>query len=148
MDNAMTYEKLYSNMVKSFTVEKTDCKLGDYMLMKANAKKNDNTSTSLAAVSACQSVGTSIISFISYVNDKLTVKKAPIRDKTIRKFPLRTTLSALCSAVVVCSLAISCAIFGIRSAGDGVNTVNNEYTEMNDASESTGELSEELSYTK
>lgn len=148
MDNAMTYEKLYSNMVKSFTVEKTDCKLGDYMLMKANAKKNDNTSTSLTAVSACQSVGTSIISFISYVNDKLTVKKAPIRDKTIRKFPLRTTLSALCSAVVVCSLAISCAIFGIRSAGDGVNTVNNEYTEMNDASESTGELSEELSYTK
>ena len=37
MNTAMTYDKLYSNMVKKFTVEKNNVeyKLGDYMMMKA-----------------------------------------------------------------------------------------------------------------
>ncbi len=147
MDTAMTYEQLYSNMVKSFTVDEADCKLGDYMLMKANAKKSVNNTTSLA-VSARQSVGTSIASIISYVNDKLTVKQAPIRDRTIRKFPLRTTLSALCSAIVVCCLAISCAVFGINSEAGNANTVENGYSETDEISDSSSALSEELSYTE
>ena len=43
MNQKMTYDKLYSNMVKNFTVENdnTDYTLGDYMLMKACKKKNE-----------------------------------------------------------------------------------------------------------
>lgn len=140
METAMTYEKLYSNMVKNFTVEKNheDYKLGDYMLMKANAKKHSGEakSTATTALTLHQSFTSSLVSFAYYVNDKLTVKEAPIRDRTIRRFPLRTSLSALCSAVVVCALIISCTIFGIQANGSIDNTVNAEYSEMTEEIES------------
>ena len=151
MDTAMTYEKLYSNMVKNFTVEKNheDYKLGDYMLMKANAKKHtcESKSTATTALAVRQSFSNSIVSFASYVNDKLTVKEAPIRDRTIRKFPFRTSLSALCSAVVICALVISCTLFGVKANSNGENTVKTEYTETVEETESTA-LNTELSYAE
>ena len=132
MEHTMTYDKLYSNMINSFTVEsnRKDYKLGEYMLMKARAKGSaEKSKETLPAVSMRQSVSTSLATIASFVNDKLTVKEPPVRDRTIRKFPLKTSLSALCSAVVVCALVISCALFGIKGSLLEDNTVyNNEET--------------------
>ena len=132
MERTMTYDKLYSNMVRTFTVEHNhkDYKLGEYMLMKARVKNPTETAgSSLPAVSMRQSVTSSIVSIASFVNDKLTVKEPPIRDRTIRKFPFKTSLSALCSAVVVCALVISCALFGFQGTLAEDSTVNNKEDE-------------------
>ena len=132
MNTATTYEQLYSNMVKKFTVEKnnTDYKLGDYMLMKANAKKTADTTSNLpATVSRRSDRGNALVSFVAYVNDKLTVKEPPVRDKTIRSFPFRTVATAFCSAIVICALALSYGMLGINSAAGSDNTVKSEYVE-------------------
>ena len=123
-------------MVKKFTVEKdnTDYKLGEYLRMKARAKKetamvaaSDTSSALLPVARAKSSAGTAIVAAFSYVNDKLTVKEAPVRDRTMRSFPLRTSLTAFCSALVVCGLVVCCGIFGFKTAAPGVdNTVSVE----------------------
>jgi hypothetical protein len=132
----MTYEKLYNNMVRKFTVEKdnTDYNLGDYMLMKAKAKKNEMTaleSDSKLPVAHDNKTG-ALTTVFSYVNDKLTVKKAPVRNKTIRSFPFRTSISAFCSALVVCVLVVSCCMFGLSNSvigNDNIITVAEEEKE-------------------
>lgn len=125
MNQTMTYDKLYSNMVKNFTVEKdnTDYTLGDYMLMKAQAKRNAMTVASGTSLAISGSRSTSISTVFSYVGEKLKVKKAPVRDKTIRKFPLRASLSALCSATIVCALVVCCAVFGLSSSKTGTENI-------------------------
>ena len=150
MNTNMTYDMLYSNMVKKFTVEKNnvDYKLGDYMLMKARSKSR------IAAESAEKSAarsglpaqiyhrekGTPAVStLISYINDKLTVKEAPIKDKTIRSFPLRTSFTAFCSAVLVCSLVLCCGIFGMNAGSSLENTANADSGEVIEEIESSAE---------
>lgn len=136
MNSTMTYEKLYNNMVRKFTVEKdnTDYNLGDYMLMKAKAKKNEMTaleSDSKLPVAHDNKTG-ALTTVFSYVNDKLTVKKAPVRNKTIRSFPFRTSISAFCSALVVCVLVVSCCLFGLSNSvigNDNMITVAEEEKE-------------------
>ena len=123
----MTYEKLYNNMANAFKVnnDPEHRPLGTYMLARAKAKKNEALAPSGSNLPATRDVKTSAISTVfSYVNDKLTVKEAPVRDRTMRSFPLRTSLTAFCSALVVCALVISCCFFGLSStvAGDD-NTV-------------------------
>ena len=133
MNSTMTYEKLYNNMVRKFTVEKdnTDYNLGDYMLMKAKAKKNEMTaceSDSRLPVARENKAG-ALTTVFSYVNDKLTVKKAPVRNKTIRSFPFRTSISAFCSALVVCALVVCCCMFGLSGSiigNDNIVTVTEE----------------------
>jgi hypothetical protein len=118
----MTYDQLYNNMVKKFTVEKdnTDYTLGDYMLMKAKSKKNSITAVTTAEVSnlpvARENKETAITTIFTYVNEKLKVKEAPVRDKTIRTFPLRTSLTSFCSALVVCALVVCCSFFAFRAS--------------------------------
>ena len=62
MNQTMTYEKLYSNMVKNFTVEKDnkDYTLGDYMLMKAQAKRNAMTVAANTSLAVADSKSTSL----------------------------------------------------------------------------------------
>ena len=135
MNSTMTYDKLYNNMVKKFTVEKdnTEYSLGDYMLMKAQSKKNALTtaeSTALTAKSAHEHKYGTLAAVFSYINDKLTVKEAPVRNKTMRSFPLRTSLTALCSALIVCGLVISCCLFGVSNSAIGNdNTIITEIEE-------------------
>ena len=136
MNSNMTYSTLYSNMVKKFTVEKNgvDYKLGDYMLMKAKSKTASETKTAkkpsysnLPALIYRKETGASAVgSIISYVSEKLTVKEAPIKNKTMRAFPLRTSITAFCSAMVVCALIVSCGIFGINAGGSLESAANNE----------------------
>lgn len=105
------YEKLYRNTKAQFTIvnDNKEYTLGELMLAKANKKKDNSVLHVSAAVS-----GTSraMSSFINYVNDKLTVKNPPKKDRTIKKFPLRTSLSAFLSALLVCTFVLS---FGFLS---------------------------------
>ncbi|MBO7304256.1 MAG: hypothetical protein J6V09_03455 [Clostridia bacterium] len=106
MSNATVYENLYNNMKNRFTVvnENAEYTLGEYMLMKAGKKQE---STTLPAVRSSASANTAVVAFVKYVNDKLTVKTPPVKDKTIRAFPFRTAAAAFASALITCSLIIS-----------------------------------------
>ena len=110
------YDALYTNLKNQFTViyNGTECTVGDFMLMKAN--KRSESSLPIATTARTASIAT----IVEYVNDKLTVKNAPIKDKTIKSFPFRTSISALLSATAACALVLSCGIFSLSGAS-GVN---------------------------
>ena len=111
------YDALYTNLKNQFTViyNGAECTVGDFMLMKAN--KRSESSLPIATTAR----NTSLSTIVEYVNDKLTVKKAPVKDQTIRSFPFRTSISALLSASAACALVLSCGIFSLSGA-NGVNT--------------------------
>ena len=123
------YDALYTNLKNQFTViyNSSECTVGDFMLMKAN--KRSESSLPIATTART----TSIATIVEYVNDKLTVKKAPVKDQTIRRFPFRTSVSALLSATAACALVLSCGIFSLTGAsGNAPHTAENvgtSYTE-------------------
>lgn len=138
------YDALYTNLKNQFTViyNSTECTVGDFMRMKAN--KRSESSLPIATSTARS---TSLSTIVEYVNDKLTVKKAPIKDKTIRTFPFRTSASAILSATAACALVLSCGIFSLS----GTKGVNTPYTaEKNDTNYSdtfsADEFAEEAIY--
>ena len=106
------YDALYTNLKNQFTViyNGTECTVGDFMLMKANKRSE----SSLPIATSVRT--TSLSTIVEYVNDKLTVKKAPVKDQTIRSFPFRTSISALLSATAACALVLSCGIFSLSGA--------------------------------
>ena len=135
MTTNMTYEKLYSNMVKKFTVEKDskDYKLGEYMLMKADSVKSEKKAASALPVAISDFSGTKAISAaFNYINEKLTVKEAPVRDRTMRKFPFRTSLTALCSAIVVCAIIVTYGIIGFKSINADASVPTVVYSEVDE----------------
>ena len=125
MNQNMTYDKLYSNMVKNFTVENDniDYTLGDYMLMKAKAKRNAMTVAANKSLAVAESKSSSLTNALAYVTEKLKVKDAPVRDKTMRKFPLRASFTAFCSATVVCALVVCCTVFGLSTSKVGKDNI-------------------------
>ena len=127
MTTNITYNQLYSDMAKCFCVSRggEEYKLGDYMRMKAQAKtvkeeaksEEKKSQSNLPILATVKTQAPIVISsFFSYVNDKLTVKNAPVRDKTIRRFPLRTSITALCSALLICVLTVCYGVIGLRSS--------------------------------
>ena len=122
MNTQNAYEKLYNDMRSQFTVLSNDNEytLGGYMSMKANAP-----STNLPATKSSSSDNNTIAAVFSYVNDKLAIKKAPVKDKTMRTFPFRTSAASLLSAVVSCALIFSFGFFAAR----GSNNVTVEETD-------------------
>ena len=123
MTQTNNYEKLYDNMRSRFTVESDNCEytLGEYMLMKADVKKTD-AALPVALRSTATKSEVAVASIVSFVNDKLTVKAEPEKDKTIRTFPLRASASAFLSASVACAFILSFALIGVKSVGLGDNT--------------------------
>ena len=111
------YDALYTNLKNQFTViyNGSECTVGDFMLMKANKRAESNLPIATTSVKT-----TSLATIVEYVNDKLTVKKAPVKDKTIRRFPFRTSFSAVLSATAACALVLSCGIFAL-SGKNGAN---------------------------
>ena len=99
------YETLYNNMKQRFTVVngEQEYTLGGYMMMKAQEKHQKSSLP--ATITSNRPMA--LQSFISYINRKLTIKQTPAPEKTIKAFPLRTALSATCSALVVCTLMLS-----------------------------------------
>ena len=124
MTSTSAYETLYNNMKKHFTVisDNNEYTLGEYMSMKAEAKSE--AATKLPAVRSAAADNHSMTAIISYVNEKLTVKKAPVKDKTMRAFPFRTSMAAALSAVVACALIFSYGIFAVNGAGNTPATVD------------------------
>lgn len=138
------YDALYTNLKNQFTViyNGSECTVGDFMQMKANKRSESNL-----PIATTSARNTSLATIVEYVNDKLTVKQAPIKDKTIRSFPLRTSFSALLSATAACALILSCGIFSLTGAS-GANVP--QTAEKSDTSyvESIAieELEEEVAY--
>ena len=113
------YDDLYNKMKNNYIVvnENREYSLGDYMRMRAD-QKSEATNLPVAKTKASGEVIVS--SFFKYVNDKLTLKAAPAKDKTIRRFPLRTSLAAMLSAVIACTLIISYGIVALRGANSAI----------------------------
>ena len=131
------YETLYNNMKNKFTVvsENNEYTLGEYMSMKANAQ----TATSNLPVAKNETQNHSITSIFSYVNDKLAVKKPPVREKVMRKFPFRTSAAAFLSAIVGCALMFSYGMFALNSSST-VPTADTENTVIEEIEEETPEM--------
>ena len=106
------YDKLYENMKQRFTVSQNDTTytLGEYMLMKADGKKSENTALPVAVMSEV-----AVTNIVSFVDDKLTIKQAPVKDKTIRAFPFRASASAFLTASVACAFLLSFVLIGAKS---------------------------------
>ena len=134
MNTLDAYDVLYSNMKNRFTVvnENSEYTLGEYMLMKSGAKKEKSN---LPIVNNNLPRNNAITAVFRYVNDKLTVKKAPVKDKIIKSFPFRTSFAALASAVLACTLLISygsVAINGVAKEIPSTVEVIQEETDFND----------------
>ena len=122
------YDALYTNLKNQFTViyNGAECTVGDFMLMKANKRSESSLPIATNAVRT-----TSLTTIVEYVNDKLTIKQAPVKDKTIKSFPLRTSVSALLSATAACALVLSCGIFSLTGGSGALlpNTAEKNDTE-------------------
>ena len=110
-----SYDKLYESMKNRLTVvnENIEYTLGDYMLMKAGKKKEDSLLPVLQRSNAGRGER-AVAMVVSYVNDKLTIKQPPVKDKTIKAFPFRASASAFLSAAVACTFMLSFVIVGAR----------------------------------
>ena len=112
---ATNYDNLYENMKNRLTVvnEDSEYTIGSYMLMKANRKKEEAL-LPVAERSTATKTERAVANVVSYINDKLTIKEPPIKDKTIRAFPFRASASAFLSAVVACAFMLSFIVVGAR----------------------------------
>ena len=110
------YDKLYENMKQRFTIscDNSEYTIGEYMLMKADVKKTDAT-LPVALRSTATKSEVAVANFVSFVNDKLTIKEPPVKDKTIKSFPLRASASAFLSAAVACAFVFSFALVGAKA---------------------------------
>ena len=112
---ATNYDNLYENMKNRLTVvnEDSEYTIGSYMLMKANRKKEEAL-LPVAERSTATKTERAVANVVSYINDKLTIKEPPVKDKTIRAFPFRASASAFLSAVVACAFMLSFIVVGAR----------------------------------
>jgi hypothetical protein len=133
------YDKLYENMKQRFTVSQnnTTYTLGEYMLMKADGKKTENAALPVAVMSAVTKSEVAVSNIVSFVDDKLTIKQPPVKDKTIRAFPFRASASAFLTASVACAFLLSFVLIGAKSmtnqapvASDVVITENENNPEV------------------
>lgn len=117
MSTINKYENLYKNMQKHFTVEKDGdtYTLGAYMRKRANETKAEQN----LPVAIKENSGAALRSIVTYVGEKLTVKRAPATEKTMRAFPMRTSLAACLSAVLICTLMFSYALLQSPAAPGG-----------------------------
>ncbi len=124
MASTTVYENLYQNLKNRFTVgnDNCECTLGEYMLSKA--KEAANVTALPVAVADYGTGRRALMSLVSYVNDKLSIKKAPVKDKTMRAFPLRTAFSSLMSALLVCTLVVTYGLAGGSELASGDEAAN------------------------
>ena len=115
------YDKLYENMKQRFTVSQNDTTytLGEYMLMKADGKKSENTALPVAVMSEV-----TVTNIVSFVDDKLTIKQAPVKDKTLRAFPFRASASAFLTASVACAFLLSFVLIGAKAMANQAPVAN------------------------
>ncbi len=119
MTQTNNYDRLYENMKQRFTVsaDNNEYTLGEYMLMKAEGKKTADVSSNLpvAVQNAVTKSEMAMSNIVSFVDEKLTIKQVPVKDKTIKSFPLRASFSAFLTASVACAFILSFAFIGINA---------------------------------
>ena len=137
------YDALYTNLKNQYTAiyNGTECTVGDFMLMKANQR-----SESALPIVASSAKTVSIAAIVEYVNDKLTVKRAPVKDKTMRTFPFRTSLSAMLSATAACALVLSCGIFALNGNRNFNLTAENQADSYVETVDTTEEIPEDIAF--
>ncbi len=122
-----TYDNLYENLKNRFTVENDNFEytLGEYMLAKAN--EIDEVSSLPVSVNDNAMNKSLVLSIASFVNEKLTIKKAPVKDKTLRSFPLRTAAASLMSALLLCTIVVTYGLLGNSTPATEAETANASY---------------------
>ena len=134
------YDTLYTNLKNRYTVELNgkSCTVAEFMLAKAGKAPARNTDLTVT-----HRESSAIVNVMSYVNNKLTLNVAPRRDETITRFPIRTSMSAVMSAVAACAMVVGCGIFALGSAtGNTPFTADgqdNSYTEQYEENEEINE---------
>ena len=130
------YDALYTNLKNRFTVvhNGTECSVGDFMLMKAG-KANANQSDLPVAKTIKED--NSLVSLINYMNEKLTVKNPPVKDRTIKRFPIRTSLASMLSAAAACALVVSCGIFSLSHTNAVAEKETNDFAIYDNMPEET-----------
>lgn len=130
------YDKLYENLKQRFTISSdgSEYTIGEYMLKKADVKRIDAT-LPVALRSTATKSEVAVANFVSFVNDKLTIKEPPVKDKTIRAFPLRTSASAFLSAAVACAFIFSFALVGAKALSASETTAAESTVVTEQASE-------------
>ena len=138
-----SYDKLYENMKQRFTIssDSSEYTIGEYMLMRAELKKTENAALPVAVQTAVAKSEVAVTTIVSYVDDKLTIKQAPVKDKTIKAFPLRASASAFLTAAVACAFVLSFALIGVKALSSPAPTT----TEVNVEAEQQDTVS--ISYT-
>jgi hypothetical protein len=114
---ASSYDTLYENLKNRYTVvnDGSEYTLGEFMLMKAKKKSDEPVAKSSKLPVAVKSKSErAVAQIVSFVNDKLTIKKPPVKDKTIRAFPIRASFSAFLSAAVACSFILCFCVVGAK----------------------------------
>ncbi len=108
------YDALYTDLKNRFTVihDGAECTVGDFMMMKAGKKNSSDASLPIVTTYEQGKLAT----IVDFVSDKLTVKTPPVKDVTIKRFPLRTSFSAVLSSVAACALVLSCGIFALNGS--------------------------------
>ena len=121
-----SYDKLYENMKQRFTIssDSSEYTIGEYMLMRAELKKTENAALPVAVQTAVAKSEVAVTTIVSYVDDKLTIKQAPIKDKTIKSFPFRASASAFFTASVACAFILSFALIGAKTLATPAPSVN------------------------
>ena len=135
------YDALYTNLKNKFTVVKNgeECSVADFMMMKAGKQK---ATSNLPTEIRRHPIENSMNAFMSFMNEKLTVSNPPIKDKTLKRFPIRSAFSAMFSAVAVCALVISCGIFTInRNEENVVPTAQTVESEADNDNSTTSSIS-------
>ena len=129
-----TYDKLYENMKQRFTVsaDNTEYTIGEYMLMRADAKKTESTALPVAVQTAVTKSEIAVSGIVSFVDDKLTIKQPPVKDKTIRAFPFRASASAFLTASVACAFVLSFALIGVKALSTPAPEANDTVIEHNE----------------
>lgn len=106
------YETLYSNLKNTFAVVENgrELTLGASMLMRAEKSAE---SESMLTVTGTITNDTTFGAIVTYVNNKLAISSAPEKVKTLRRFPVRSSISAIFTAVAACALVFSFGIFAL-----------------------------------
>ena len=135
------YDTLYNNLRSNFTVVENgyELTLGASMLMRA--EKNEESESMLPVTGTITNDNT-FGAIVTYVNDKLTISAAPERTKTIKRFPLRSSISAIFTAVAACALVFSFGIFALTGNGTSPISADAGQVELGDTEVTEDELYE------
>lgn len=137
------YDALYTNLKNrcDVTYDGYECTIGECMLMRAGKRQ---TSVGDLPIEATYNKN-SLTTIVDYISDKLTVRSAPEKNKTLHSFPYRTSMSAIFSAVASCALIFSLGIFALTGNTFSPITADSSVTEN---VETETEEVPEVDYTK